>query len=156
MRQRLPQTFVNIITMAGLIIATMTGSSLAISQSKVSDFEQPVASLVPMNRHLRVGEADQLLMARSDLVVLDLRTKAEYDKGHLANAVHVDYFSSDFQSTLESLDREKGYVVYCQTGSRSDETIRRMTELGIEQSHIIGGGYRAWKASGKEIVTAGN
>lgn len=132
-------------------LAVLLCSSLVISQSKVSDFDNPLP-ILPQKDHLNVDEAEQLLSGNPDLVVLDVRKKREYNKSHLANAINADYFSKDFQSKLDALDKTKPYVVYCKSGVRSDEAVRRMNELGIEQVSIIGGGFRAWRAAGKEIV----
>lgn len=134
-----------------IAFALVAGSSLVLAQSKVSDFDQPL-SILPKNDHLNVHEAEELLKENSDLVLLDIRKQGEYKKEHIANAIHADYFSKDFNMKLAGLDKDKPYVVYCKSGTRSDETVRRMNELGISQVHIIGGGFRAWRAAGKETV----
>lgn len=143
--------FFQIIGLVALAITLMAGSSLTLSQTKTSDFDKPL-SILPKNDHLNVHEAEKLLNEDSEWVLLDIRRQREYDKEHIANAVHADYFSKDFNMKLAELDKDKPYVIYCKSGSRSDETVRRMNELGISQVHIIGGGFRAWRAAGKETV----
>ena len=90
-----------------------------------------------------------------DLVILDVRKKREYDKSRVPNAIHADYFSKDFNDRLAALDKSKPYVVYCKSVTRSDETVRRMNELGIENISVIGGGFRAWRAAGEELEKGG-
>jgi len=143
--------FLQYVRLIALSITLMTGSSLALSQTKVSDFDKPVL-ILPKNDHLNVTEAEKMLNENSELVLLDVRKQREYDKEHIPNAIHADYFSKDFNMKLAELDKDKPYVVYCKSGTRSDETVRRMNELGITQVSIIGGGFRAWRAAGKETV----
>ena len=44
----------------------------------------------------------------SDFVILDVRTLTEFNSGHIANAIQIDYYADDFNSQLEKLDKEKG------------------------------------------------
>ena len=52
-------------------------------------------------------------------VLIDARTKQEYDYGHLPGAVNVDYLSPVLADLLEKLDPSKSYFVYCRTSRRS-------------------------------------
>ena len=135
-----------------LAITLLAGSLQALGQTKISDFDQPVL-ILPKNEHLNVHDAEKMLNENSELILLDVRRQREYSKEHIPNAIHADYFGTGFQSQLAGLDKNKPYVVYCKSGTRSDETVRRMNELGISDVYIIGGGFRAWRAADKETVT---
>src|SRR5512134_2126968 len=71
---------------------------------------------------LSPAEAREVLGKRSgapDFVLLDVRTRKEFDAERIAGAVMVDYNSPSFRDEIAKLDREKTYLVYCRTGNRS-------------------------------------
>jgi phage shock protein E len=80
-------------------------------------------------------------------LVLDVRTPAEFATGHLADAVNIDVSSASFEDKVRTFDRSAGYVVYCRTGSRAGDAIRRMDELGFTDL-VNGGGYEDLVAAG--------
>ena len=144
----------HLIRLLALAIIFMAGASQAISQSKLSDFDTPL-SIIKKNDHLNVHEAEKLINSDMDLVILDVRKKRAYQKSRVPNALHADYFSKDFNDRLAALDKSKPCVVYCKSGTRSDETVRRMNEARYENISVIGGGFRAWRAAGKELEKGG-
>lgn len=77
-------------------------------------------------------EAKALLEQEDDVVVLDVRTPEEFEGGHVAGAVLLDYYAPDFLERLKAKDPEKTYLVYCAVGGRSQEVVHLMRELGFE------------------------
>lgn len=80
-----------------------------------------------------------------DFVILDVRTQREYADGHLENAVNIDYYIDTFKDELNALDRDKTYLVYCETGGRSGKTLRIMQQLGFKNVYNMKGGYVSWQ-----------
>ena len=66
-----------------------------------------------------------------EYTILDIRTPAEFAAGHLDGAQNIDFYSTTFQQELQKLDRDKTYVVYCRSGSRSKHAIQMMENLGF-------------------------
>lgn len=64
-------------------------------------------------------------------VILDVRTQEEYSDGHFSNSLNLDYYSKNFVQMLNQLDKNKTYLVYCESGYRTANTIRIMQELGF-------------------------
>lgn len=93
------------------------------------------------------------LAARSDVVVLDVRTPAEYDEGHLRGAVNLDVSAPGFATAVAELDPAVPYAVYCRSGNRSATAVAAMQQAGISDLVHLAGGIGAWSASGGEIVT---
>jgi len=52
----------------------------------------------------------------SSTVVVDVRTSAEYEGGHLQGALKIDVQSPDFDTLIAVLPTEGDYVIYCATG----------------------------------------
>lgn len=80
-----------------------------------------------------------------DVVILDLRTKQEYDSLHIQNSVLIDYSNTGFPDEIEKLDKNKTYIIYDKSGSKSRNTYELMKELGFKDIHIIVGGFDEWK-----------
>jgi phage shock protein E len=73
-------------------------------------------------------------------VVIDVRTKDEYNAGHLAiTDAQYDIINGDFQDKLPELDKDKTYYLYCRSGSRSGQAAKMMKNKGFENVYNIGG-----------------
>jgi phage shock protein E len=73
-------------------------------------------------------------------VVIDVRTKSEYNDGHLKKTdYNFDMSSSGFEQKVEKLDKDKNYFLYCRTGARSGQATKFMKRKGFENVYNIGG-----------------
>lgn len=80
--------------------------------------------------------------------VMDVRAKADFDKGHISNAVSAS--SSDEAAVMKAVnDNPNGlYVLVCYTGnSKADAARNIMVNKGVDESRIIclQGGMKTWK-----------
>ena len=78
--------------------------------------------------------------------LLDVRTPAEYQAGHINGSKLIDFYSSDFKDKLRDLDKNKTYLVYCRVGRRSGIAVEIMKELGFKEAHNMSGGFTEWEA----------
>ena len=104
---------------------------------------------------LSPAEAGDLLGKRSgdpDFVLLDVRTRKEFDAERIAGAVIVDYNSPSFRDEIAKLDRSKSYLVYCRTGNRTNGAVKVMRELGFPNVSVFPGGITQWKEAGFPTV----
>lgn len=75
-----------------------------------------------------------------EVVVIDVRTKDEYNSGHLAiTDAQYDIINGDFQDKLPELDKNKTYYLYCRSGNRSGQAAKMMKNQGFENVYNIGG-----------------
>jgi rhodanese-related sulfurtransferase len=86
------------------------------------------------------------------VVVLDVRTPAEFMSGHLANAINIDVEGMQFNSDVTKLDKTKTYAVYCRSGRRSAVATAEMSKLGFKTLFNLEGGTGAWSAAGQTLV----
>lgn len=77
-------------------------------------------------------------LARSSVVLLDVRTPEEFATGHLPGAGNLDFRAPDVAEQLQKLDPNKTYVVYCASGNRSNKTALLMQEKGFK--HVVNAG----------------
>ena len=87
-----------------------------------------------------------------DLIILDVRTADEFNSGHLAGAVNLDYYSSEFKTNVGKLDKSKQYLVYCRTGIRAAASVRIMLDLGFKNVQNMTGGITQWIQDGYPII----
>jgi rhodanese-related sulfurtransferase len=73
------------------------------------------------------------------VIVLDVRTQAEFDEGHIENAVLLP--NTEISSLAESLlpDKNSKILVYCRSGNRSSQASKILLEMGYTQVFDFGG-----------------
>jgi phage shock protein E len=92
------------------------------------------------------------LATADGVTIIDVRTPAEYDEGHLAGAELVDLSAGTFATEISEYDPAGRYLVYCRSGNRSAQAVQIMAELGFEQVWDMGG-IVDWQAAGHPVVT---
>ncbi len=92
-----------------------------------------------MIKNISASELSEYLN-QHDTVVLDVRTEQEFKHGHLPNALNIDFYNSQFPTLLDQLDKEKKYLVYCQSGSRSMSASKLMNQKGFTKLMNLSGG----------------
>ena len=88
----------------------------------------------------------------SEFVILDIRTPGEYNSGHLANSILIDFYSNTFADQLSQLDKKKAYLVYCRTGNRSYKSMEIFNKLKFQKVYHMASGIRGWAAQGFSVV----
>ncbi len=103
-------------------------------------------------REVSIEEAKRLIVGDPSIVVLDVRTEEEYLSGHLPNALLIPL--SEFESRVDSLDRNKRILVYCKSGARSVTASNVLTSHGFGAVHNMVGGIMAWIEAGNNVETS--
>lgn len=85
-------------------------------------------------------------------IILDVRRPIEYQAGHVANAVNIDFFSPNFLSEVSKLDKSKKILIYCASGGRSAGAMKKMGNTGFVEMYNMMGGFGAWKNANFEYV----
>lgn len=71
------------------------------------------------------------------VILLDVRTEAEFDQGHAVGAVNLPLPLLPFKSRI--LDKQKKYLAYCNSGRRSAAAAMLMLASGYDISYLRGG-----------------
>jgi rhodanese-related sulfurtransferase len=85
-------------------------------------------------------------MINSDhAVVLDVRPAAEYDRGHIIEAVNIPLES--LAARNKDLEKLKGkpVIVCCAAGNASARAGKTLATAGVEKIYILKGGVAAWR-----------
>lgn len=94
---------------------------------------------------------EQLCSELPDEQLIDVRTPAEYESGHIAEATPIDFHGNRFEQDIAQLDKAKPVMVYCQKGGRSSAAAARLQLLGFKEVYELEGGLTGWTEAGKSL-----
>jgi len=106
-------------------------------------------------KDVSAGEAFNLIQENQnnpDFTTIDVRTPDEFADGHVEGAVNIDFQSDDFRREISMLDRDKTYLIYCRSGSRSRGALEIMIELGFMKAYHQSTGIIGWLNEGLPTV----
>lgn len=86
------------------------------------------------------AEHAKAIMDKGGIVIVDVRTEAEYKERHIKDALLVPNETLDSGKRPESLpDLDAILLVYCRTGVRSKEASQKLEKLGYKHIYDFGG-----------------
>ena len=100
---------------------------------------------------VEVKEFDKFISDTS-VVVLDVRTPAEYAEGHIPGTdFNIDVLESTYTKiATEKLPKDRPVALYCRSGNRSKKAAAILAEKGYMVVEL-GSGFRGWVAAGKKV-----
>lgn len=107
-------------------------------------------------QNITVTEAQTLIQQNEHnaiFTILDVRTPSEYNLRHLEGAFQRDFYDSDFADQLDVLNKERIYLIYCQSGNRSGQAFQIMQNLGFDHVYNMLGGISSWITNGLPVTT---
>ena len=84
-------------------------------------------------------EAKKELEKDSNIILLDVRTKEEYDEKHIKGAILIPSAELENKVTTEIPDKEHKIFVYCRTGIRAKAACEILKDLGYTNIYNLGG-----------------
>ena len=79
--------------------------------------------------------------------ILDVRTKVEFETGHIENAINIDWNAANFDNKINIFDKTKPIFVNCQLGGRSKKAANKLVLLGFNTIYELDGGIASWIAN---------
>lgn len=79
------------------------------------------------------------MMENSNLIILDVRTKEEYDEGHIPNAINIPNETINNDVTNNLADKKQTILIYCRSGNRSRQATEKLMKMGYINVIDIGG-----------------
>jgi len=108
-----------------------------------------------INQNISVQESYEMIGAHAHdtmLVLLDIRSRDEFETGIIKNAITLEYKDPELKAKLDSMDKDKIYIVYCRTGGRSGITLGYMKKMGFREAYNMKGGIEEWREKGFGIA----
>jgi rhodanese-related sulfurtransferase len=97
------------------------------------------------------AEATRLINKEAG-VVLDIRTRKEWDTGRITNAHHIPL--ADLDRRMSELDKfkEKPVIVVCNLGQAAGTAAKKLKAAGFQQVVRLSGGMTEWKGQNMPII----
>ena len=75
----------------------------------------------------------------SNPILIDVRTHAEWDDGHIEKAIHIplDKISNTIEGFIE--DKDQVIYLYCRSGNRSGQAEMALKSIGYVNAKNVGG-----------------
>lgn len=88
---------------------------------------------------ISMGQLESMLNGERNFVLLDVRERTEYERGHLEGAVSLPL--SELEENLTMIPRNCPVVIYCAYGGQSLLASRKLDQLGYNVINTSGGLY---------------
>ncbi|MGL6261239.1 rhodanese-like domain-containing protein [Vibrio sp. WXL103] len=93
------------------------------------------------------------MMNKEEGIVVDIRSKDEYKKGHITDSVHI--LPSEIKAgNLGSLENKKTnpIIVVCKTGQTAADSANELAKAGFEKVYLLKNGLIAWNEANLPLV----
>ena len=95
-------------------------------------------------KHVSMNDIVQIMDENENYIILDVRTQAEYNQGHIPNAICIPNETIDENVVNKLPDKNQMILVYCRSGNRSKQAAEKLKKLGYTDL-IEFGGIIDWK-----------
>lgn len=146
MKKRMKKWLAGIIT-AGVIAGTLTACAAAGKQSGTAETQQMAEGMQAEQEDTMQAEyhkisaedAKKRMDSGDDIIILDVRTQAEYDESHIPGAILIPNETIGNEKPEQLPDTDQEILVYCRSGNRSAQAAKKLVEAGYTQIYDFGG-----------------
>ena len=89
--------------------------------------------------NITAQEAKQIIDNEEGYIILDTRTQAEYDEGHIPGAIVISHDEIEEKAEQLLSDKDQLLLVYCRSGRRSKLAAEALVKLGYTNIKEFGG-----------------
>jgi len=88
---------------------------------------------------IKPAQVNDMLINKEDFILIDVRTQGEYVSGHIKGSqlLPLDMITNGIEKMVP--DKNKKIVVYCQSGARSSQAARILSQLSYTDVSNLGG-----------------
>ena len=89
--------------------------------------------------NITAEEAKEIMDSEEGYIILDVRTREEYDEGHIPGAILIPNTEIEEKAEGVLTDKDQLILVYCRSGRRSKIAAEALVELGYTNIKEFGG-----------------
>ena len=89
--------------------------------------------------NITAEEAKKLMDSEEDRIILDVRSREEYDQGHIPGAILIPDTEIEAKAADLLPDKDQLILVYCRSGRRSKLAAQSLADLGYTNIREFGG-----------------
>ena len=93
----------------------------------------------PVYVNITAEEAKEMMNSQTGYIILDVRTKEEYDQGHIPGAILIPDYEIEARAEEVLTDKDQLILVYCRSGRRSKLAAETLVALGYTNIAEFGG-----------------
>jgi rhodanese-related sulfurtransferase len=101
-----------------------------------------------------VEDVIDLMNAKEDFELIDVREDNEYNRAHIKGAKHIGRGILERDIHLHIHDHGRKLILYCGGGYRSALAAESLQKMGYTNVISMDGGWRRWNKLGGEIETS--
>jgi rhodanese-related sulfurtransferase len=127
----------NIIKVLALTLSLMSTTVLASETSQIS--QQSLLEVLKTQNH--------------NIVLLDVRSKEEYNDGHVEGAINISHDAIEENIALLEQYKSEKIVVYCRSGRRAGLAIDILTQNGFSNIQHLTGDMNGWLEAKLPVIS---
>ena len=127
-----------------IILLVLTALSLTACTPKAVDNNEvgaisPTVTTEAKYMKITPAEAKKQLESDKSIILVDVRTEAEYKEGHIKGSVLIPYDLIGKEASSKLSDKSAKIIVYCRSGNRSEVAARELLKMGYTSVYDLGG-----------------
>ena len=139
----------NLIFEQSLVFKSTLSRTCSHSRDKI--YAEDIPCHIKSIERIDKQKADVLISAKK-AIVIDVRSLAEWQEGHLSNAKHIEWTNLESKIGEVSSYKKQTILLYCQSGNRSEKALEILKNLGYLKVINLGGLSDAQELLGVEVV----
>lgn len=89
------------------------------------------------NKEISYKKMQDMIRKDTNVILLDVRSRQEYEEGHLEGAINMPLYEIDKQRKEKLPDKKHMIIVYCASGHRSKQAKEKLENLGYENVYHL-------------------
>ncbi len=98
----------------------------------------------PSYKSISQEEAVRMMEKDDGHVIVDVRTKDEYQEGHIPEAICIPNEEITDEKPFQLTDLDQIILIYCRSGNRSRQAAKKLSDMGYTNVYEFGG-INTWK-----------
>lgn len=91
-------------------------------------------------KEVNYRQVKQMIAQKPNAILLDVRSKQEYEEEHLPGSIHLCLYDIEKQACQVIPDKQQTIIAYCSSGNRSREAQEILENMGYENVYNLKGG----------------
>ena len=137
----------HLISLIWLVLLGFLVVSCKDASTTESEENQTVASSANDSERILDKEAFAAGIKKSGVQIIDVRMSADYEQGHIEDAININFFDPEFKHKLLELNRNKTYYLYDKKEKTAYRSMKFMEDNDFKNVYMLKGGYEAWKGT---------
>jgi len=126
------------IVLFALIISAIFSPLFASGQTEMKE-ENKSKETAAQYHKIDAQTAKEAFESQSDIIIIDVRTEAEYQTGHVVGAINIPLDVVGESVLAQFPNKEEKLYVYCRSGNRSAQAAKILVQEGYTNVYDFGG-----------------